>query len=228
MNTYCPVRPAKRSMSARMWSGVNATQSTTASKSRSLIFSRTDRGSRISAWIFLTWGGRTRPVLVPRLSTNSSMPLSTASREQAELITPVPPMKRTLRSPIPPSCPTVLTSVKKVLVSQGMDTDAVEQVRVVECSPQQPDARRCLRAYCDEVARRFDDGFVPARSISADDEELTPPAGLFLIATLDGEPVGCGALKFHPGAPAEIKRMWVSQSARGLGLGRRLPAQLAD
>ena len=55
---------------------------------------------------------------------------------------------------------------------------------------------------------------------------MSPPAGLFLLATLHGEPVGCGALKFHPGKPAEIKRMWVDPSARGLGLGRRLLAEL--
>src|ERR1700689_4563458 len=91
-------------MSVRIWSGVNAHQLTTASKSRSLIFSRTDSGSLISARIILTWGGRGRVVPRPRLSTNSWMPLPAASREQAELITPVPPMKRTLRSPIPPSC----------------------------------------------------------------------------------------------------------------------------
>ena len=34
---------------------------------------------------------------------------------------------------------------------------------------------------------------------------------------LRGEPVGCGALKFHADAPAEIKRMWVAAAARGLG-----------
>jgi ribosomal protein S18 acetylase RimI-like enzyme len=34
--------------------------------------------------------------------------------------------------------------------------------------------------------------------------------------------VGCGALKFHGGEPAELKRMWVSPEARGLGLGGRL------
>jgi len=55
---------------------------------------------------------------------------------------------------------------------------------------------------------------------------MTPPAGLFLVATLHGEPAGCGALKFHPGAPAEIKRMWVAPEARGLGLGRRILAEL--
>jgi ribosomal protein S18 acetylase RimI-like enzyme len=34
--------------------------------------------------------------------------------------------------------------------------------------------------------------------------------------------VGCGALKFHASEPAELKRMWVSPEARGLGLGGRL------
>ncbi len=95
--------------------------------------------------------------------------------------------------------------------------------------PRDPDARRCLRAYVDELAGRFDGGFDPGRSISAADHEMTPPAGLFLVATLRGEPVGCGALKFHPGAPAEvagIKRMWVASAVRGLGLGRRLLAEL--
>jgi DNA-binding MarR family transcriptional regulator/GNAT superfamily N-acetyltransferase len=92
--------------------------------------------------------------------------------------------------------------------------------------PRDPDARRCLRAYVDELAGRFDDGFDPARSISAADHEMTPPAGLFLVATLHGQPAGCGGLKFHPGAPAEVKRMWVASAVRGLGLGRRLLAEL--
>ena len=92
--------------------------------------------------------------------------------------------------------------------------------------PRDPGARYCLRAYVEELAGRFEGGFDPARSISAADHEMTPPAGLFLVATLHGEPVGCGALKFHPGEPAEVKRMWVAGSVRGLGLGRRLLAEL--
>ncbi|MFG1816386.1 GNAT family N-acetyltransferase [Kribbella sp. NPDC049174] len=52
------------------------------------------------------------------------------------------------------------------------------------------------------------------------------PAGLLLVATLHSEPVGCGPLKLHGEEPAEIKRMWVSPEARGLGLGRRLLAEL--
>ena len=53
------------------------------------------------------------------------------------------------------------------------------------------------------------------------------PAGLLLVASLSGEPVGCGVLRFHDlrrGVPgwAEIKRLWVASPVRGLGLGRRL------
>jgi DNA-binding MarR family transcriptional regulator/GNAT superfamily N-acetyltransferase len=98
-------------------------------------------------------------------------------------------------------------------------------VRVAEQDPRQPEARHCLRAYFTELAHRFDGGFDPDRSISAGDEELTRPAGLLLVATLHADPVGCGALKLH-GELAEVKRMWVAPSVRGLGLGRRLLDEL--
>ena len=103
---------------------------------------------------------------------------------------------------------------------------AASAVRVTGCDPRHPDARRAVRAYVTELADRFEAGFDPALSISATDDEMSPPAGLFLLATLHGEPAGCGALKFRPGARAEIKRMWVAPEARGLGLGRRLLTEL--
>jgi DNA-binding MarR family transcriptional regulator len=99
-------------------------------------------------------------------------------------------------------------------------------VTVAQTDPRRPEARYCLAAYAAELDRRFDAGFDPVRSIPAEAADLTPPAGLLLVATLHGEPVGCGALKFHDGAPAEVKRMWVAPAARGLGLGRRLLAEL--
>lgn len=104
---------------------------------------------------------------------------------------------------------------------------AASQVHVAVVDPCHPDARHCLRAYFAELAHRFDSGFDPDLSISADDEELTPPAGLLLVATLHGDPVGCGALKLHQDdTSAEVKRMWISPTVRGLGLGRRLLAEL--
>ena len=63
-------------------------------------------------------------------------------------------------------------------------------------------------------------------SISADPQELAPPRGLLILGRLQGRPVGCGALKFHNKEPAELKRMWIAESARGLGVGRRLLAEL--
>jgi ribosomal protein S18 acetylase RimI-like enzyme len=63
-------------------------------------------------------------------------------------------------------------------------------------------------------------------SLPAELPELRPPGGLFLVATLRSEPVGCGALKFHGADPTELKRMWVAGSARGLGIGRRLLGEL--
>ena len=99
-------------------------------------------------------------------------------------------------------------------------------VEVAVSHPASPAARACLRAYVAELGRRFDAGFDPARSLPAGDQDMSPPAGLFLVATLHSEAVGCGGLKFRGDAPAEIKRMWVAPSVRGLGVGRRLLAGL--
>jgi len=83
-------------------------------------------------------------------------------------------------------------------------------------------ARWCIQQYFDELNSRFDTGFDPSSSIPADAHELVLPFGALLVARLRERPVGCGALKLHGAEPAEIKRMWVSPEARGLGLGRRL------
>jgi GNAT superfamily N-acetyltransferase/DNA-binding MarR family transcriptional regulator len=113
---------------------------------------------------------------------------------------------------------TAMAEVERLMVASS--------IQVTECDPRHPDARFAVGAYFSELSERFDTGFDPARSIPAADHELTPPDGLLLVATLHGEPVGCGGLKFHPGAPAELKRMWVAPPMRGLGLGRRLLTEL--
>jgi DNA-binding MarR family transcriptional regulator/GNAT superfamily N-acetyltransferase len=99
-------------------------------------------------------------------------------------------------------------------------------VEIKSLDPAHPHARYCMGEYFAELDRRFEAGFDASASISADDDELTPPAGLLLIATLRSQPIGCGALKFHDTNPTELKRMWVAQSARGLGIGRRILAEL--
>jgi DNA-binding MarR family transcriptional regulator/GNAT superfamily N-acetyltransferase len=115
------------------------------------------------------------------------------------------------------------------LVRAMADVERLLTVGLVAIEPRDPadpQAQHCLREYVMELDRRFAAGFDPERSISAAAYELRPPAGLLLVASLASEPVGCGALKFHADAPTEIKRMWVAESARGLGLGRRLLTEL--
>ena len=89
-------------------------------------------------------------------------------------------------------------------------------------APDSADARFCLEGYFRELAERFETGFDPAKSISANVDELTPPAGVFVFARLGGQPIGCGALKVKDRHIGEIKRMWVCTGARGLGVGRRI------
>ena len=103
---------------------------------------------------------------------------------------------------------------------------ATIEIRPVD--PDGADARSCLRAYFAELDRRSESGFDAVAGISAEPHEVTPPAGLFLVAYLRGEPVGCGAVKHHPGEASEIKRMWVAEPARGLGIARRLLAELEN
>jgi DNA-binding MarR family transcriptional regulator len=89
--------------------------------------------------------------------------------------------------------------------------------------PRHPDVVHCFARYVNELDARFAGGFDAGKSISANPQELTPPAGYCVVARLRGHPIGCGALKLHAAeTPAELKRMWVDPSSRGLGVGRRL------
>ena len=99
-------------------------------------------------------------------------------------------------------------------------TAASLEIRPVD--PEHPDAVHCLAEYVAELNRRSPRGFDPSVGATALPHEVRPPAGQFFVVYLDGEAVGCGAVKHHADSPAEIKRMWLAPSARGLGLGRRL------
>jgi GNAT superfamily N-acetyltransferase len=96
-------------------------------------------------------------------------------------------------------------------------------VQLRQLDPESPDAQRCLRAYVAELNRRAPQrGFDPRKGATAQPHEVRPPSGAFVVAYLRGEAVGCGAVKHHPGNVSDIKRMWIAESARGLGLGRQL------
>ena len=83
-------------------------------------------------------------------------------------------------------------------------------------------ARWCLRRYFELLNERFEGGFDPDIANPARPQDLTPPSGVFLVARTPEKPVGCGALKSAGTGIGEIKRVWVDEGARGLGIGQRI------
>ncbi|MBV9048449.1 MAG: GNAT family N-acetyltransferase [Solirubrobacterales bacterium] len=113
-----------------------------------------------------------------------------------------------------------MREVERLLIAASVE------IRPVDA--EHPDARYCLAEYVAELNRRSTRGFDPSVGATALPHEVRPPAGQFFVAYLHGEAIGCGAVKHHADAPAEIKRMWIAPQARGLGLGRRLLQMLEE
>jgi GNAT superfamily N-acetyltransferase len=101
-------------------------------------------------------------------------------------------------------------------------------VTLEERDPRDPEARACLEAYYAELAARFDRGFDVSLSRDPEAADMIRPRGVFLVAISDAKPAGCVGLKGSGGPLAEIKRLWVSPNARGMGLARRLMAAAED
>jgi GNAT superfamily N-acetyltransferase len=60
-----------------------------------------------------------------------------------------------------------------------------------------------------------------------DPAQFAPPQGLFVVAWLAGDPVGCGGWRRLPQrGRVEIKRMYVLPAARGRGVARAILAEL--
>jgi DNA-binding MarR family transcriptional regulator/predicted N-acetyltransferase YhbS len=111
-----------------------------------------------------------------------------------------------------------MAEVERLLAAASMTVE--EEVADSE------EARRCLAQYFNELAERFEEGFDPGKGNAATESDFIPPRGSFVIARLDGDPVGCGALRMIDAETAEVKRMWVAPSARGLGVASRMLRKL--
>lgn len=97
-----------------------------------------------------------------------------------------------------------------------------------EVDPRSQTARYCLEEYYAELDRRFEGGFQVSLSADPDAESMMRPKGVFFVTMSDGLPVGCAGLKGTDKGYAEIKRLWVSPAARGLGLARKLMAKTEE
>jgi len=85
--------------------------------------------------------------------------------------------------------------------------------------------RALLRKYQQELG--VDLGFQGfAAELDALPGSYAPPSGRLLLAVHEATPMGCVALQRIDTARAEMKRLYVSPHARGLGIGRRLVVQV--
>jgi len=115
------------------------------------------------------------------------------------------------------------------LVAAMSEVDRLVRASSIEFAPEDArsaDAERCLQRYYAELAARFPGGFALHADDAPDMDEVAPPGGCMLMARLFGEPVGCGMIRALAPGVGELKRMWVSPEVRGLGVGRRLLAEL--
>ncbi len=97
---------------------------------------------------------------------------------------------------------------------------ATVQLRRVD--PRSALATQAVDQYFAELNRRFPNGFDAAAARAADTAAADDGAAVFVVASSDGLPVGCGGVQRITGPICEIKRMWVDPAWRGAGLGSRL------
>ena len=55
-----------------------------------------------------------------------------------------------------------------------------------------------------------------------DPAQFAAPGGAFLVAHLDGEPIGCAGLRGRPAGEVELKRMYIRPAHRRRGYARGL------
>ncbi|MEV4538348.1 GNAT family N-acetyltransferase [Asanoa sp. NPDC049518] len=61
-----------------------------------------------------------------------------------------------------------------------------------------------------------------------DPTDFDPPGGDFLVAFLDGEPVGCAGWRSHGNGEAELKRMYTAPAGRRRGVARAVLRAIED
>ena len=88
-----------------------------------------------------------------------------------------------------------------------------KDINIQTCSPSDPDGKQLL----DELSSQLFEitGNDGRHSFAEDDVQL--PGSVFLIARIDGEPVGCGAIRPISDEICEIKRMYARHNSKGIG-----------
>lgn len=95
-------------------------------------------------------------------------------------------------------------------------------IEVTPVRPDEPDALTLIELVQGEYVLRYGG----RDEAPIDVAEFLPPAGLFLVARLDGAAAGCGGWRNLGDGRAEIKRMFTAAEHRNRGVARAVLAEL--
>jgi GNAT superfamily N-acetyltransferase len=105
-----------------------------------------------------------------------------------------------------------------VLIAHTLVTDG--RLSIVEVDPCGEHALGLLHEAALEARALYPDLHAPDDPWPTN--QSTPAGGIYLLACLDGQPAGCGALRPLDSQTVEIRRMYVRKSTRRQGLARTL------
>jgi len=99
-------------------------------------------------------------------------------------------------------------------------------VRFTSVDPRGDDAMGLLREAAIEARALYPELFPPGAPWP--DNPTTPDRGVYLVGYADGKPVACGALRPLDAETAEVRRMFVTASARRQGIAKAILAELEN
>jgi GNAT superfamily N-acetyltransferase len=102
----------------------------------------------------------------------------------------------------------------------------VPDLRIEAKDPLGPEALFLLHEAALEARRLYPDLIDPAAPMPTN--QPLRPGDTYLIAFLEGNPVGCGALRREDERTAEVRRMYVLRQARRTGIARAILIRLEE
>jgi putative acetyltransferase len=109
--------------------------------------------------------------------------------------------------------------------SFGLGLRSRRMISVATADPRGAEASRLIAELSAELDCRYPE-LINNSHLVVDISDFTLPRSGFVVAHLDGQPVGCGALRFLDEDTGEIKRMYVAPAARGQGVGRAILVEI--
>lgn len=110
------------------------------------------------------------------------------------------------------------------MVESTNNKPAQHSLTIVEVDPTGDAALALLREAAIEARELYPELFTV--DMPWPENQPTPKHGVYLVAYMDGLPVACGALRPIDGNSVEVRRMFVTSTARRKGLARAILQEL--